>query len=119
MQLTSSILVSVYSMLLPCRPFNGWSSLPPVEEIRFVVDTDDATMGTYMYHEEDDREKWQHVVTVSKGRCGHLDTVIRTLAHEMIHMRRHRTTKWAAHDAIFRRYAKQISAELGFDPLEL
>jgi hypothetical protein len=103
-------------MLLRCRPFSGWTTLPHPDEVRFVVEADPHAMGTYFH---DEGEKWEHIVTISKEKCGHLDTVIKTLAHEMIHMRRHKTTKWDQHDAIFRRYAKQIADELGFDPLEL
>lgn len=117
MKLNPQILENIYSMLWCCEPFTKWN-LPLPEEVSFVVDYDPATMGTYTY---DDGEDHEHIITISAARCGHLDTVIRTMAHEMIHMSRSGTITdaWLRHDATFRRRAHKISASLGFDPLEL
>jgi hypothetical protein len=43
------------------------------------------------------------------------------MAHEMIHMSRSGTITdaWSKHDATFKRRAKRVATELGFDPLEL
>ena len=41
------------------------------------------------------------------------------MSHEMIHMKRWQTSGWDKHDVVFRRFATQISNELGFDPNEL
>jgi hypothetical protein len=103
-------------MLWTCEPFTRWK-LPLPEEVKFVVDFDPETMGTYTYGDGDH----EHLVTISAARCGHLDTVIRTMAHEMIHMSRSGTITdaWLKHDAVFRRKAHKISQELGFDSLEL
>ena len=86
------------------------------EEINFVVNKDPEVMGTYLYDDGGDHE---HTITISAARCGHLSTVIRVLAHECIHMSRHRTSKWTNHDKEFRNRAHRISSELGFDALEL
>jgi hypothetical protein len=117
MQLTPKILESIYVMLYNCQPFSKWN-LPLPEEIEFIVTDDIDTMGTYLY---DDGEKFAHVITISRARCGFLETVIRTMAHEMIHISRHNTVTeaWMKHDATFRRRAHSIGKELGFDPLEL
>lgn len=114
MKFTSTTLRSIYLMLCDLRPFCNWS-LPIAEEIIFVASNDTDAMGTYIY--DDTKEK--HVLTVSKAKNGHLETVIKTMAHEMIHMKRGNTSKWDKHDAVFRRYAHQISKELGFDAQEL
>ena len=52
---------------------------------------------------------------------GLLETVIKTIAHEMIHASRSGTVSdaWLKHDASFRRKAHQIGVSCGFDPLEL
>ena len=86
------------------------------EQIKFLVDDDPETMGTYLY---DDGEQFEHVITISQKKCGHLSTVIRVLAHECIHMSRWANDRWASHDKEFKRRAKVVSEELGFDPLEL
>ena len=117
MKLTAPILRNLYTALVCCEPFTKWN-MPLPEAIDFVVDFDESTMGTYRY---DDGEKYEHLITISSARCGHLDTVIRTMAHEMIHMSRSGTVSdaWLKHDQTFRRRAHRISSELGFDPLEL
>jgi hypothetical protein len=111
---TPKIMASIYIMLCNCKPFDRWK-LPYPEEIKFVVTNDEDALGTYIFDEEID----MHVITISKAKCGHLDTLIKTLAHEVIHMTRGKTSKYGAHDDYFKRKASSIALELGFDPLEL
>jgi len=115
MKLTPAILKNLYSAIYCMKPFDRWN-MPLPEQINFVVDKDPQVMGTYLY---DDGEKWEHTITISSARCGHLDTVIRVLCHECIHMSRHKNSRWTHHDKEFRKRAHRISSELGFDPLEL
>jgi hypothetical protein len=117
MKLTPAILKNIYSMLFCCEPFSKWK-LPLPEQVNFIVDSDVEVMGTYLYS---DGDKWEHIITISDARCGHLDTVIRTMAHEMIHASRWDTSTqaWTKHDKTFRNRAKMVATELGFDPLEL
>ena len=114
MQLTPKILEAVYIMLCNVKPFNRWK-LPYPEEIKFTVTTDEDALGTYIFNDETDL----HEITISKAKCAHLDTCIKTMAHEIIHMTRGKTSKYAAHDAYFKRKATAVALELGFDPLEL
>ena len=114
MKFTSSTLRSIYTMLCDLRPFCRWS-LPSTDEIIFVASNDTDAMGTYVY--DDIKEK--HILTISKVKNGHLLTIIKTMSHEMIHMKRWQTSGWDKHDVVFRRFATQISNELGFDPNEL
>ena len=117
MKLNSDILRNMYSMLVVCQPFISWN-MPLPETIKFIVDYDDSTMGTYLYSDDAD---YEHIVTISAARCGWLQTAITTMAHEMIHMSRAGTITdaWTKHDATFRRRAHKVATELGFDPLEL
>ena len=117
MKLNSAILRNIYTTLVICDPFVSWK-LPLPQEIKFIVDLDESAMGTYLF---DDGGEYEHIITISSARCGHLDTVIRTMAHEMIHMSRSNTVTdaWTKHDSTFRRRAHKIATELGFDPLEL
>jgi len=88
------------------------------EEIDFQVLHDNDALGTYMH---DTGEDYEHTITISSARCGHLDTVIRTLAHECVHMSfyRQKGDKWLQHGKPFRTRCKIVAHELGFDPLEL
>jgi hypothetical protein len=115
MKLTPAILQNLYSAIYCMKPFNRWR-MPLPEEVNFVVDQDPEVMGTYYY---DDGGDFEHIITISDKKCGHLSTVIRVLCHECIHMSRHRTNRWTHHDQEFRRRTKVVSEELGFDPLEL
>ena len=115
MKLTPAILRNLYSAIYCMKPFDRWN-MPLPEQVQFIVDKDPNTMGTYLY---DDGDKHEHTITISAARCGHLDTVIRVLCHECIHMSRYKTLKWTHHDKEFRNRATRISSELGFDPLEL
>ena len=115
MKLTPAILKNLYSAIYCMKPFDRWD-MPLPEEVLFIVDKDTETMGTYLY---DTGEDYEHTITISSARCSHLDTVIRVLCHECIHMSRHKTNKWTHHDKEFRNRAFRISSELGFDPLEL
>ena len=115
MKLSPAILKNLYSAIYCMQPFDKWN-MPLPEEIAFVVNKDNEVMGSYLY---DTGEEFEHTITISSARCGHLDTVIRVLCHECIHMSRHRTNKWTHHDKEFRSRAHRISSELGFDALEL
>jgi hypothetical protein len=114
MKLTPKALENIYIMLCSIKPFSGWS-MPTSAEVMFVVTNELDALGTYVF----DDDKDIHVITISKAKNGHLDTVIKTLAHEMIHLKRHKTKHWDKHDAVFRKYAHSVATELGFDPLEL
>ena len=115
MKLTPAILKNLYSAMYRMKPFNRWN-MPLPEQINFVPNADKDAMGTYIY---EDGEEFEHTITVSTEMCGHLSTVIRVLAHECIHMSRWANDRWASHDKEFKRRAKVVSEELGFDPLEL
>ena len=118
MKLTSTILKNIYNMLVVCEPFDKWN-MPLAEQIKFIVDYDPDTMGTYLY--DDGADKYEHIITISAARNGFLETAIRTMAHEMIHASRWNTSTcaWTKHDKTFRYRAKLVSESLGFDPLEL
>ena len=117
MKLTPAILRNLYSAIYCMKPFDRWA-MPLPEEINFIVDQDPEVMGTYLY---DDGGKYAHIIQISAARTAHIDTLLRTLSHEAIHMSRHNTITdaWLKHDATFRRRAHTIAKELGFDPLEL
>jgi thiamine monophosphate kinase len=114
-KITPAILKNLYSAIYCMKPFDRWN-MPLPEQIKWVVDKDEQIMGSYLY---DDGEKYEHIITISEARCGHLSTIIRVLCHEAIHMSRHKTHRWTHHDKEFRKRAMTISQELGFDPLEL
>jgi hypothetical protein len=117
MKLTPAILKNLYSAIYCMKPFSSWKSMPLPEEINFVVDKGE-NMGTYLY--DPGHDKFEHTITISETRCGSIDTVLKVLFHECIHISRHKTDRWTHHDKEFRKRAHRIAKELGFvDPLEL
>ena len=117
MRITPKILESIYLTLAKCDPFLKWD-LPPSELCRFYIVDDHSVMATYEYDESLSRP---HIFAISKARCGHYDTVVRSMAHEMIHASRWNTSTaaWQKHDKTFKHRALLVSQSLGFDPLEL
>jgi hypothetical protein len=117
MKLSSAIIRNLYSAIYCMKPFCTYKNMPLPEEINFIVDKGED-MGTYLYDPGND--DWEHTITISEVRCGTLDTVLKVLLHECIHMSRHKSSRWTHHDKEFRKRAHRIWSEIGFvDPLEL
>jgi hypothetical protein len=112
MKITTKNLADMYIMLKGMHPFNKWR-LPPVKEVKFSVTDAADSLGTYV-HDDD-----QHHITISRAKNGHLETVVKTMSHEMIHMLRGKTPKYGLHDAYFLAKSRAVALEMGFDPLEL
>jgi hypothetical protein len=115
MKITPKVLEGIYLALAKCEPFLKWD-LPPSELCRFGIVDDHTVMATYEY---DESLAKPHIFHISKARCGHYDTVVRSMAHEMIHCSRHKSGKWTLHDATFKRRKMLVGKELGFDGHEL
>lgn len=110
-KVTPSTIRACYDLLSALPPFSGWKK-PHVDDIEFV-----ATRQTDCYGEYEP----EHIIRVSGAKNGHLDTLLRTTAHEMIHMVRacRGDPNWDKHDEVFARMAAQVSKNMGFDPKEL
>ena len=117
MKLTPELLRNLYASLYCCYPYSKWP-MPLPEEVEFIVSPDPETMGTYTLDTGGD---YEHTVTISSARCGHLYTTLTTIAHEAVHMSFHKQKgdKWLHHGKEFRRRCKMVADELGFDGLEL
>lgn len=117
MRLNPEVLKNLYASLYCCYPFTKWP-MPLPEEIEFIVTPDPEVMGSYLL---DTGEDFEHTITISSARCGHLYSVLTTLAHECVHMSFHKQKgdKWTQHGKAFRTRCKMVGEELGFDPLEL
>ena len=109
---TSKSLEAMYIMLCQMKPFKAWD-LPNTANIKFIVTKEEDALGSYVFDDD------LHVITISKAKCNHFDTILKTLAHELIHCKRHKTKNWDKHDKVFRDYATQVANEFGWDKLEL
>ena len=73
-------------------------------------------MATYRYDEDLDRP---HIITISRLRNEHFDTIQRSLAHEIVHMSFWKTNGWDKHGKAFKTRTRQVAREFGWDSLEL
>jgi hypothetical protein len=109
---TDDTIKAVYECLIQVPPFNGWK-LPASSKVKFEVVHDPNLYGEY--------EPEPHTIRISDAKNGHLDTVIRTVAHEIIHLKLFVDDKatWDKHGRSFLSLSKKVATTLGFDPKEL
>jgi hypothetical protein len=107
---TPDILRACYNFLNETLPFNRWN-LPDGDDVEFRVVRDPGLFGWYLL------ESGKHIIAVSSATVGHTDTLIRTMAHEMVHAHEHSVGPCKkGHSRAFWAYAKQVCNAHGFDP---
>lgn len=104
---------AVYEFLSKIPPFKRWH-MPNSGSVRFLVVDMPDFYGMY-------EPLPTHTITISSAKVGHLGTLLRTMAHEMIHLKMYCAKRrgWDDHGKPFLRMAEKISVTLGFDPKEL
>lgn len=117
MHLTAAQCAAVYDCLRQFRPFNRWR-LPPASEVEFRATARRDCMAEHV-HAPDSRNP--HTITMSTLKVGHLDTLVRCMAHEMIHVAQAVSGDRgrAEHNADFNRRAALAARCNGWDPKEL
>jgi hypothetical protein len=117
MSLTPDIIEASYEFLRTTPPFRKWQ-LPHADEVTFVVSRHKNHIG---YHRGTRRKVNSHEIGISEACVGHTNTLLRTMAHEMIHQhqQRQRTdTPNAEHNAEFGRLARIVCRYHGWDEKE-
>lgn len=104
-------IAAAYAFLRECHPFCRWS-LPPADALRFeILRTRDH--AEYVPGERRD------VIRVNAQTHITLEQLFETVAHEMVHLRQEMVGRLPvavdAHNADFRRMAKQVCSHLGFN----
>jgi hypothetical protein len=113
LRLTPEVVAAAYEFLRASAPFRGWK-LPEADEVEFHVIGARDRRGHYCAG-----EGATHRIAVSAANVGHCETLMRTIAHEMIHLvqREHRCeTPNAEHNGEFWRMARLVCLHHGFDP---
>jgi hypothetical protein len=114
LRLTPEIIEGAYEFLRTTPPFRGWN-LPHADEVTFVVSRHKLHVG---YHRGSRRKIHSHEIGISQACVGHTNTLLRTMAHEMIHQhqQRQRTdTPNTEHNAEFTRLARIVCRHHGWD----
>lgn len=113
LRLTPEMLAAAYEFLRTSAPFRGWR-LPTADEVEFQVVAARDRHGHYCRG-----DSAEHRIAISAATVGHTETLMRTVAHEMIHLyqRERRTeTANAEHNSEFLRLARFVCLHHGFDP---
>ncbi len=111
LKLTPQRLASVYGMRIQWPPFDKWK-LPKVEEVKFRI------LRTKHWDADWWIEGGKHHIRVSQGRAAHMNTILKCMAHEMIHVKQRSggtETKGVDHNAEFQRLAHDICKRYGWD----
>lgn len=110
--LTPEMLAAAYDFLAVTPPFSAWS-MPPSDEVKFKV----GRFRTHCAHYQWDGK---HTITASKNAIGHTDTLMRKLAHEMIHLHLEELSMDGrgtphTHSGAFRLLAEEVCGYHGWD----
>lgn len=113
--LTPEMIEAAYEFLKTTPPFSRWK-LPEGDDIEFNVGAATDEFANYKW------ERDHHRITISIKAVGHTETLIKYLAHEIIHLHLEATGQESkkggpnCHNAAFRKFAAQVCKHHGFDP---
>lgn len=110
MNLTPQILQSSYKLLIKTHPFNRWK-LPEISLIKFRINKSTTEFGSYTYYTDN-----THLIILSSEKIGRFETLLPTLAHEIVHMRLRTIGKGnALHGKQFQKLAALVCKHHGWD----
>jgi predicted SprT family Zn-dependent metalloprotease len=104
LHLTPETLAAAYTFLRTTRPFSRWK-LPPAHEVRFRVTRSSQDAGYCRAGE----------IGISARCSAHTESMLATMAHEMIHLYLDRKKVRSHHGAEFLAAAERVGREHGFD----
>lgn len=107
---TVEILRAQYEVLRHSLPFKRWG-LPHADWVEFHVGMNPSVRGEWSY----DRVKKRHIICISNPTCQTFPTMIRTMMHEMCHMRQHMLGERSEHGRVFNLLADQVCKRHGFE----
>lgn len=103
--ITIPMVRAAYTLLSVTPPFRHWK-LPPADQVIFFITRSTTVSGDY--HR---RRNGKHVIRVSGLRHGSLEALLKTVAHEMIHLHEEGYDSARCdvqHSWLFRRWAKIV-----------
>jgi hypothetical protein len=108
--LNKHILAAAYQYLASTPPFYKWN-LPDAEDVAFRVTRTPRFDGEYMF------ANGQHYIFISSAGHGHTNTLMKTMAHEMIHLHEQHAGACGKgeHSRAFVRWCEQVCRIHGWD----
>lgn len=114
--MTEDTLRAAYDLLNTQRPFSSWN-LPDSDDVSFRVTRNRRLMGRCVWWSDGGA-----TIEISRNCVGHVDTLMRVMAHEMVHLHHYRNkldSSGVQHNAAFNRDLAATAKSLGFDPKSL
>lgn len=108
MHLTPDILEAAYDYMRATPPFRRWK-LPPGDEVEFHVTRRREHRGDCQSAHN------HHIIRISAFNIGHTDSLMRVMAHEMVHIYCDRKKVRSHHGREFLRAAARVCQLHGFD----
>jgi len=113
---------AVYDYLRTTLPFRRWK-LPLSDEVEFRITKDSEKYGSVVYPSREGH-KIRPIIEISDHLCWCTDLLIRTMAHEMVHLQQFNLDGWQVvekgkeygHGEDFQKMAKLICRRHGFNP---
>jgi len=103
LRLTPELLSRCYALLRETKPFCRWA-LPSAAQVRFSV------LRTYALWADYQLKDGEHHIRASQSRHSRLETLLASMAHEMVHLRLETSgcRDRSDHGPHFRRLARQV-----------
>lgn len=112
LHLTPTLLESTYELLRLTLPFSRWK-LPPADDVEFHVTRHIDRHGDCTSEKDPNTRKR---IRISSRRTYWTNTLIETMAHEMLHLHLNGQDGRLKHGPQFKRHALRICNYHGFDP---
>lgn len=106
--ITPEVVKATYCFVTSLHPFTKWA-VPPADALKFGLTRRSDRYGDY----------GDGVIRVNPDLIGHLDTLVRIVAHEALHACQHldgTETKGADHNHDFQKRAALVCKSFGIDP---
>lgn len=110
---TPEMVEAAYELLRLSPPFRRWK-LPAGDGIEFHVTRHGDRYGDC----ERPKDGKPPIIRISSAKVLTMDRLVRTMAHEMVHLYLEGKDRRIRHGAIFWRHAKQVCRVLDFDEEE-
>lgn len=109
LRLTPELIGAFYDALRHADPFKPWK-LPPASECRFKTSRSSKVCADFTVI------NGVPTYRISTATNGHLETILASLCHEMLHHRQAQTGDREVHGPRFQKMAAKVCAKMGFDP---
>jgi hypothetical protein len=111
--LTKENLAACYDYLCTTQPFSEWN-MPDSEDVKFRVVKSGDVRGWYLLEHDG-----SHTIAISSRCIGRTQSLVETMAHEMIHLHQgdvKMDSPGAQHNRAFWKLADIVCEAHGFDP---